>query len=132
MNERHRAFVEEYLVNGYNATQAYIKTYPDSSEEVARSSGSRLLTNANIQSYIASKRQETAERNQITKEEILAVVSSIMNKDGARESDRLKATEILLKALGYNEIKTTNVNISSGNLKDLLGFNDTDEEDNSK
>lgn len=125
MNERHRAFVEEYLINGYNATTAYQKVYPKATYKTAIANGARLLTNAEIQGFLQSKKEETAKRNNISKDEIIGVIASIMNNGEAKHNDRLKATEILLKALGYNEPDKIINNIStSSNLKDLLGFDE--------
>src|SRR6478736_1362780 len=103
MNEKQKAFIEEYLINGNNATDAYQKAYPKSKYDTARANGAKLLANTSIQAYLQSKKQITAERNNISKDQIIAVIASIMNNNDARHNDRLKATEILLKALGYNE-----------------------------
>ena len=128
MNERHIAFAEEYLVNGMNATQAYQKAYPTAAQGTCEVNGSRLLNNTKVQEYIKANQAQTAQRNQITKEEILNVVISIMNNDSSRDADRLKATEIIMKALGYNEAKTSTLNITTNSLRDLISFDD-DEQD---
>jgi len=48
-----RAFADEWIINGGNATQAYLKAYPSvKNENVARANGSRLLANANVRTYI--------------------------------------------------------------------------------
>lgn len=48
LNLQQVQFIQEYFVD-FNATQAYLRVYPDSSDEGARRSASRLLTNVDIQ-----------------------------------------------------------------------------------
>lgn len=48
LSDKHRAFIDEYFLNGYNATRAYMKIYPKSGYESARALASALLTNVNI------------------------------------------------------------------------------------
>jgi len=47
LQPKHEEFVHNFITMK-NATKAYLATYPDCSYNVARSSASRLLTNANI------------------------------------------------------------------------------------
>lgn len=57
LSNKQRRFAEEYL-KCYNATQAAIKAgYPERS---AYSQGSRLLKNAEVDSYVRTRLQETA------------------------------------------------------------------------
>jgi hypothetical protein len=45
---KERQFIEAYINNHGNATEAYLSLYPNSSREAAKSSGSRMLTKANF------------------------------------------------------------------------------------
>lgn len=49
------AFCNEYICNGFNATQAWLKISPKSAYKVACQSGIRLLDNPKVQDYIHSK-----------------------------------------------------------------------------
>ena len=63
MNEKQEIFIREYLKD-FNGTRAYKAAYPDCSDESARRTASRLLTNVDIQKAIreqADKRLEEAE-----------------------------------------------------------------------
>lgn len=122
MNERHRAFVEEYLINGYNATTAYQKVYPKATYKTAIANGARLLTNAEIQAYIQSKKEETAKRNNITKDDIIAVLASIMYNGESKDTDRIKAASELNKMNGFNAPIEQNINM---NIEQPM-FNDDD------
>ena len=63
MNDKHRRFVDEYLVD-LNATRAAIAA--GYSEKTARSQGSRLLTNADISQAIQERQQVISSELQIT------------------------------------------------------------------
>lgn len=53
MNSQQIKFCHEYVNNGCNGTQAYLRAYKScKKEETAKVNASRLLTKANIQSYI--------------------------------------------------------------------------------
>lgn len=72
MNNRHKAFADEYLSNGLNATQAYLSVYKSvKKEETARVNGSKLLTNTNVKAYIADKQEELSKDAKIDREYIL-------------------------------------------------------------
>jgi phage terminase small subunit len=89
--KKQRLFVEAYLANP-NATQSAIKA--GYSEKTAYSQGQRLLKNVEI-AKLLEKRVATAI---ITADEILNDVKTIA-KSRCRESDRLKAYELLGKHL---------------------------------
>ncbi len=105
LTDKQRAFVDEYLVNGFNATQAYLTVYTDcKSEDGARASSSKLLTNPNIQEYLEEARKEIKEMSRMSKAEKLEIAEEIMtDKAGERTLDRLKAMEIHNKMTGDNE-----------------------------
>jgi phage terminase small subunit len=91
LSQKQKLFVESYLA-GPNATKAAIKA--GYSEKTAASQGQRLLKNVEIQKAIHN-RVETAI---ITADEILHGVKSIA-LEGKRDSDKLKAYELLGKHL---------------------------------
>jgi phage terminase small subunit len=55
MTRAQKNFVNFYIEQDFrNATAAYIRAYPQASEETARRNASRLLTNADIQEYMST------------------------------------------------------------------------------
>lgn len=58
LSPKHQQFINEYL-RLWNATEAYMLVYPDSSYEAARRDASRLLTNADIAAEIKRRIAET-------------------------------------------------------------------------
>jgi len=96
MNQRQRAFCEAYLLSG-NATEAAIKA--GYSPKSARSIGQRLLTYVDIREYLADRNAEIMAENTATLEEIRSFWTTTMRDQEAKQADRLKASELLSKAL---------------------------------
>lgn len=73
LTQKQEAFARNYVANGFNATQAAISA--GYSEDTARSEGSRLLTNVDIQKRIAELQSETVAKSKIGAEEIYEFAS---------------------------------------------------------
>ena len=111
-------FADEYIIS-LNATQSYLKAYPNVTEDTARTNGCKLLANANIKKYI-DKRLASKEDERIMKQdEILRLLTSIARGEQTEQTlkgegngfqilvdkdisakDRLKALELLGKRYG--------------------------------
>lgn len=96
MNQRQRAFCEAYLKCGNAAEAARKAGY---SARTARSIGQRLLTYADIREYPADRNAEIMAENTATLEEIRSFWTTTMRDQEAKQADRLKASELLSKAL---------------------------------
>lgn len=59
MNDRHKAFVEQYLIS-YNATDAYQAVYTAASRASAAANGWRLLQNSEIADAVSQRLSEAA------------------------------------------------------------------------
>lgn len=102
LSPKHKAFCDEYLANGLNATQAYKAVYK-TTDKVAESSGARLLRNDRVIEYLQQEGQKTAERLQITKEELLNDLVEIKNNNkGIRDVTAMKAIELISKMSGFD------------------------------
>ena len=133
MNSQQRKFCEEYVKNGLNGTQAYLKAYDNDnlSEESARASASRLLTNVNVLSYIKELQAEVRKANIMSAEERMEWLSGVVkdiNRDevyvknadgeevlvGSKNADlntKIKAIDTLNKMSGeYRTILDGSVN----------------------
>jgi phage terminase small subunit len=112
LSAKHKAFCDEYLANGMNATQAYKSVYKVS-DSVAGPSGDRLLKNAKIESYLNQEKEKTAERLNITKEELLRDLQDIKNNNkGVRDGIAMKAIEIINKMSGFDAPIKQDITIS--------------------
>jgi phage terminase small subunit len=67
---KQKLFCEEYLID-YNATRAYKAAYKTKNDDTARSNAARLLTNANVKSYLEKKKAALAAKLEITQEMVL-------------------------------------------------------------
>lgn len=77
LTAKQKMFIDEYLID-LNATRAYKAAYPKcKTERSARTNGSRLLTNANIQEEITKQQQKIQERTQITQDMIVQELAKI-------------------------------------------------------
>lgn len=115
-------FCQEYVNNGLNGTQAYLKAYKTcKKEETARTNASRLLTNANIQDYINELQEELKEKDIMSAKERLIWLAKVVKGDikhtsydgngnsyvnEAYISDKMKAIDIMNKMTGEY---TTNI-----------------------
>lgn len=75
---KQRAFADAFIELG-NATQAYLRAYPNvKREETARANGSRMLTYANVKSYIDERMEELASERIADQQEILELLTSVL------------------------------------------------------
>lgn len=79
-NNKHELFAKNLVKQKFNATQAYLETYPDCSYESSRALASKLLTNDNIQ----ARAIEIAESSKMTSLE--GVIKSLKDDLTARKA----------------------------------------------
>jgi len=120
---KQKLFIKHYMTNGYNATQAYMSAYPDSSYEAAQSSSSDLLGNPIIKEYLQKEQDEVADALLLTKEKIINKLMEIIRGTG-RESDKVSAMKLLSDITGFKDIKRIDITTGGKSLSDLLGFDD--------
>ena len=118
MKREWQIFADEYIIS-LNATQSYLKAYPNVTEDTARTNGCKLLANTNIKKYI-DKRLASKEDERIMKQdEILMLLTAIARGEATEQTlkgegqgcqilvdkdisakDRIKALELLGKRYG--------------------------------
>lgn len=77
MTEKQRIFADEYLID-LNATRAYKIAYTRvKNDEVARANSSRMLTNANVASYIAERMEARQKRTEVTQDRVIEELAAI-------------------------------------------------------
>lgn len=97
MNERQKKFAELFASRGNAAQAAREAGY---SERTARQQGARLLTDADILRYVRELQDQAAEQRIATVKQIKAVLSDILNDEGAKDANRIRAGEALMRAAG--------------------------------
>jgi phage terminase small subunit len=117
LSAKHEKFCREYLVD-LNATQAYIRTYPDVSQKSAEASGPRLLGDVRVKERIAELKEEYRKNNEISVEWVLNGLKKEALREGedATHSARVAAFNLLGKHLGMFEdrLKVENVTPPAG------------------
>ena len=112
LSPKHKAFCDEYLANGMNATRAYATVYKVN-DRVAGPSGDRLLKNVKVEEYLQEQKQNLAKRLNITKEEILLDLQDIKDRNkGVRDATAMKAIEIINKMSGFDAPVKSEITIS--------------------
>ena len=100
LNDNMKAFCYEYLID-LNATQSYKRAYGEDIEDTsAKVMGSRLLTNVNVRKYINDLKDSYRDDIDVTVGEVVANIKSIAFNSDSRDSDRIKASELLAKYKG--------------------------------
>ena len=85
MTDKQRKFCDEYLIDA-NATRAYKAAYPHvKSEDAARACASRLLTNANIKSYIDEQLEKTSSDKIADAKEVMEYLTSVLRGESQSE-----------------------------------------------
>ncbi len=100
LTDRQTRFVDEYLID-LNGTQAALRA--GYSPSGARQEGSRLLTNADIKALVARKQAQTAQRLEITREDVIrGLVSAItLAKEQSNPMAMIRACREIGLMLGY-------------------------------
>lgn len=76
LNHRHKIFCYKYLET-QNATEAYLQAGYKVSREVARRNGARLLTNADVLTFIIKTQQELAVEARVSIEQVIQQLTRI-------------------------------------------------------
>lgn len=148
MTEKQKMFADEYLID-LNATRAYRAVYKNiKNDGVARRNGSRLLTNADIKTYIDERLAEIHDEKTADAKEVMEYLTSVMRGESTSEEivvegigdgmseartmekkpserDRLKAAELLGKRYGlYTDKIETDVDM---NLEITIDYGEDDD-----
>ena len=118
MKREWQIFADEYIIS-LNATQSYLKAYPEATYNTARTEGCKLLAEPNIKNYIDEQMAKKQDERIMKQDEILRLLTSIARGeqteqtlqlcgDGCQElvdkdisaKDRIKALELLGKRYG--------------------------------
>ena len=117
LNARQKAFCEYYIACG-NATEAAIKA--GYKEKYAGVNAHKLLKNTNIQKYIEELQEKAKGSRIMTAIERREFLTKMILKEETKDTDRLKAVDILNKMDGeYTQKVEVNGNINSNPFSNL-------------
>ena len=111
-------FADEYIIS-LNATQSYLKAYPNATYNTARTEGCKLLAEPNMKAYIDEQMAKKQDDRIMKQDEILRTLTAIARGEATEQTlkgegngfqilvdkgvgakDRLKALELLGKRYG--------------------------------
>ena len=117
LNARQKAFCEYYVACG-NATEAAIKA--GYKEKYAGVNADKLLKNTNIQKYMKELQEKTRVSRIMTAIERREFLTSMIKDGTVKDTDKLRAVDILNKMDGeYTQKDEVNGNISSNPFSNL-------------
>lgn len=77
----HANIVEEYLNNGHNKVQAYLKCYPEAAYSTAANGFKRIVNLPEVAAYIQARHNEIKEAGEIKTLDILLKLKTWLNSD---------------------------------------------------
>lgn len=96
LNPQQKIFVEEYLSNNFNALQAYLKAYPNSSYESAMANAYHLKSKP----YIVKEINRRLEERIGSKEEIAnKILDKLMEMAFAAKEDEIYTPSVVQKSI---------------------------------
>lgn len=132
ISNKYKAFVEEYISNGYNARQAYLSVIGGSEITTASADtlGNRILGLVEVKDYMREREEELKEQTKLKREDIIdrlnkrsllvQDISDLASKDVLTENEEKKLKRLL------RVIKTSDANKSDELLNKMLGWNEPD------
>lgn len=119
LTSKQQKFCEEFVCNGYRATQAYLEAYNTENSDVARVQGHRLLKNEKVIDYIKKLQDAQFKRACITPERVALKLSEIAFAEKGDEyynsNAQLKALDLLQKQFGWQQqnikVEETKINL---------------------
>ena len=105
LTDKQKAFCREYVID-WNGSRAYKVAYPDvKSDETARANASRLLTNANVKTYIEEIQKDLAKLAGISALSNIKHLTDILEAKGDKKEatkDRIAALKVVNDMMGWN------------------------------
>ena len=105
--------LDEWFINGFNGTQAYLKFYPDSGYESADKSFRDIHEIPRMKEYMETKQSNKADELDITMSKQLKLLSDIIESKDERASDKINAIKEQNKLLAlyreHNEQKNNGI-----------------------
>lgn len=135
LTDKQRMFIIEYVNNGFNGTQAYLKATPTVTPETAKVEASRLLTNVNVKTAlkdyldeVLGQYKDTLEYEIIQEYKVRAFYNAddIIDKDGKLKVKKdLKELGILTKCIDgiektYNRLGQEIIKVKLANKENAL------------
>ena len=122
LTDQDKLFINTYLTNGFNSTEAYLTIKPGTKRATAATQGCILLKKPHIAEGIKEIQEKTIKKLDITKDELIADLIKIKDMNitnGANSFAAIKAIEVINKMLGFNAPEKQEVD-----MKNIITWNE--------
>ena len=104
LSDKQQSFVNEYCINGHNASQAYKRAYPNSKGEWEKL-GPRLRVKEGVKDAIAKIMAKTAEKTETTLETLQTMYSKAYDlaKETKQPAAMVTATTGIARLYGFDK-----------------------------
>lgn len=120
VTEKNKAFLDEYLSNGFNKILAYQTVYHDVTYTTAKRESTKLLQKPTVAKLLKEKQSEMAEKQIIKREEVILKLKQLIERC-VGDDDRpnlLKAIDQVNKMCGYFKDTNPGINLTTtGNIQ---------------
>lgn len=118
---KYRLMIDEWFINEFNGAKAYRKFHPKASQQTAEVKFSQIKAIPAVAEYIEQVKRETAERNKITIDECVELLSNMArfditdmyNEDGTLKNlkDMPKAARLSIEGIEVDELFVAGNNV---------------------
>ena len=121
VNSREIVFAK-YVANGMPPEQAYIKLFKTNDHKYSKSASTALLKTKRITKLISEETKKLLGEVGIDEEYLLSRTKDIIDNYDARDSDKLRALEMMMKIAGMfpNDKKTESLTVFQGFTREQL------------
>ena len=119
---RREVVFAKYCANGMPPEQAYLRVFPTNNSKYAQTASNALLKTERIQKMVSEEVKKMLGNVGIDEEYLLYQAKNIIDNIDGRDSDKLRAIEMLMKISGMfpNDKKTESLTVFQGFTPDQL------------
>ena len=112
----------KYVANGMPPEQAYLRIFRTNDSSYSKNASSALLKTKRVKKLISEETKKMLGEVGIDEEYLLARTKDIIDNYNARDSDKLRALEMMMKIAGMfpNDKKTESLTVFQGFTKEQL------------
>ena len=113
---KHEIVFAKYVARGLPPEEAYLRAFPTNNVGYAKNFSSRLIKTERMLKLISEEMQEVLDEAGIKPSYLVESTKKVIDKDKARDSDKLRAIETLMKLCGMfpGEKKTESLTVFQG------------------
>tara|TARA_R100001594_G_scaffold61548_1_gene95715 strand:- start:2281 stop:3018 length:738 start_codon:yes stop_codon:yes gene_type:complete len=113
---RREVIFAKYCANGMPPEQAYLRVYPTDNSKYAQTASNSLLKTERIQKLVSEEVKKMLGNVGIDEEYLLYNAKNIIDNNDGRDSDKLRAIEMLMKISGMfpSDKKTESLTVFQG------------------